>query len=97
MKPTNFFLAALVFTTLGVVIGAGGWHRISKDENANLRKEVQRREQRVDSLRVLVNQLTDSLHAAGTVKTIEIIKYEKIKPKSYTVPALDSFFMSKYR
>lgn len=96
MKTANLLVAALIGFTIGVVLGSGGMYQLSKEEAVKLREQIKAREARLDSLRTVVTLYTDSLQNANRVTTVETIKYHEIKPKSYSVPSLDSLFKSRY-
>jgi len=97
MKTTNLILAVLIGFAVGVVLGSGGLHQLTKEEGAKLREQIQQREHRIDSLHTVTQQLTDSLQRANKTTVIEKIKYYEIKPKSNSVPYLDSMFRARYR
>jgi hypothetical protein len=97
MKATNVLITALISFLIGAWLGSTGLHQLTKEEGVRLREQIHQREQRIDSLHAVTLQLTDSLQHASQIKIIEKIKYYEIKPKSYSVPALDSFFVSRYR
>ena len=96
-NPLSFIIGLLLAFGVGVIAGAGGLAKLATAEEKKLRRQIEAREDRIDSLRIVTRVLTDSLQNAHTTTVIETTKYYEIKPKSYTVPALDSFFLSRYK
>jgi hypothetical protein len=96
MKTANILIAALIGCVIGLLVGAGGFHQLTKGQAQQLRQQIKDREAKVDSLRSVTVVLTDSLSKKQQVTIKEKIKYYEIKPKSYSFPDLDSLFRARY-
>ena len=97
----NFLMLGLCIVFIAAVfyLGVMTSRKQSEDYQKLIEKlQEQKAEQvkEIDSLRTAAYALKDSLQVSHDLTTKEVIKYYEIKPKSNSVPYLDSMFRARF-
>ncbi len=95
-KVTAYLVGLIFAFSLGAMVGAGGFAKLVKTDFDKMAKQRVEQLQEIDSLKKISVVLKDSLQIRHEVTTKETIKYYEIKPKSNSVPYLDSMFRARY-